>query len=709
MTSLPPDYLERVYAGVLGKLIGVYVGRPFENWTHQRILKELGPIKHYVHEKLNMPLVVTDDDISGTFTFVRALEEHGVTSNLSSEDIGKSWLNNVIESRSVFWWGGRGLSTEHTAFLNLKQGIPAPRSGSKETNGITVAEQIGAQIFIDGWAMVAPGNPALAAKLAQAAGSVSHDGEAVYAAVLWAAMEAEAFVSRDIDHLLDTGLRFIPPDSSIAALVNDIRDWVKADKDWLTTRQRIEDIHGYEKYHGCCHVMPNHAIMIMAILYAGHDFHEAMHIINTSGWDTDCNSGNVGCLVALINGLDTFEGGPDWRGPLADRALISSADGGYSINNAARIAFDIANLGRQLAGATALQPPKAGAQYHFTLPGSVQGFQVTHDTESQGLAKITQSREVGHEPGLAIHLAGLSGTTGPVEVLTPTFTPRDVLQMGPIYPLMACPLVYPGQTIKAVLRSGLQPHELVNCRLRLKAYGQNDEPVPLDSPEIVLSGGETKAIDWTILDELDSQPIQQVGILLSVEGNPIHGVVWLDSLRWSGTPRMVLQRPSHGPGDFWHRAWVNGVDHMHQWMKPSFSIAQNIGEGMISIGTRDWTDYRATAFNFKGNFGKLAGVAVRVQGVNRYYAVMFTQDNGISRLALVKAQDEQRVEMVSKAFDWHVDDRFDVTVIAQGTSIQAHLSGTVLEAKDETYSGGGLGLIAVGGSLAVDKIEIMPA
>ena len=30
---LPADYEERVYAGVLGKIIGVYLGRPFENWT----------------------------------------------------------------------------------------------------------------------------------------------------------------------------------------------------------------------------------------------------------------------------------------------------------------------------------------------------------------------------------------------------------------------------------------------------------------------------------------------------------------------------------------------------------------------------------------------------------------------------------------------------------------------------------------------------
>jgi hypothetical protein len=33
LQELPPDYIERVYAGVLGKIIGVYLGRPFEGWT----------------------------------------------------------------------------------------------------------------------------------------------------------------------------------------------------------------------------------------------------------------------------------------------------------------------------------------------------------------------------------------------------------------------------------------------------------------------------------------------------------------------------------------------------------------------------------------------------------------------------------------------------------------------------------------------------
>ena len=59
MRSLPPDYDERAYAAVLGKLIGVYLGRPFENWTYQRIVRELGPIEYYVHDRFGDPLVVT--------------------------------------------------------------------------------------------------------------------------------------------------------------------------------------------------------------------------------------------------------------------------------------------------------------------------------------------------------------------------------------------------------------------------------------------------------------------------------------------------------------------------------------------------------------------------------------------------------------------------------------------------------------------------
>ena len=104
-----------------------------------------------------------------------------------------------------------GNSTEHTAYLRLKDGVRAPRSGSIALNGKVVAEQIGAQIFIDGWGLIAPGDPELASNLAGRAASVSHDGEAIYGAQVVAALIAQSFIEPDINRLLDTSTSFIPP------------------------------------------------------------------------------------------------------------------------------------------------------------------------------------------------------------------------------------------------------------------------------------------------------------------------------------------------------------------------------------------------------------------------------------------------------------------------------------------------------------------
>src|SRR5256885_8650621 len=46
---------------------------------------------------------------------------------------------------------------------------------------------------------------------------------------------------------------------------------------------------------------------------------KSLMIVNTCGWDTDCNSGNVGCLLGIRNGLEGIYSGPDRRGPVADR------------------------------------------------------------------------------------------------------------------------------------------------------------------------------------------------------------------------------------------------------------------------------------------------------------------------------------------------------------------------------------------------------
>ena len=42
-------YEEQVYAAVLGKIVGVYLGRPFEGWHKTAIEKKWGLVDRYVH------------------------------------------------------------------------------------------------------------------------------------------------------------------------------------------------------------------------------------------------------------------------------------------------------------------------------------------------------------------------------------------------------------------------------------------------------------------------------------------------------------------------------------------------------------------------------------------------------------------------------------------------------------------------------------
>ena len=172
-------YLEKVYAGFLGMNIGIRLGAPVEPtiWTYERIRDTYGDITGYVKEYKNF---AADDDANGPVFFLRALYDDARDRPLTAQDVARAWLNYAREGVGLYWWGGYGVSTEHTAYLNLKNGIPAPQSGSIEQNGLILAEQIGGQIFIDTWGLVSPGKPHEAAELGQTAASVSHDGNGLW-------------------------------------------------------------------------------------------------------------------------------------------------------------------------------------------------------------------------------------------------------------------------------------------------------------------------------------------------------------------------------------------------------------------------------------------------------------------------------------------------------------------------------------------------
>jgi ADP-ribosylglycohydrolase len=695
--TIPMDYEERVYAGVLGKIIGVYLGRPFEGWSHTDISKRLGEVYYYKHEEIGVPLIVTDDDISGTFTFLRALEDNGYPPEISPEQIGDAWLNYIIENRTILWWGGMGNSTEHTAFLRLKSGVHPPLSGSIALNGKVVAEQIGAQIFIDGWGLVAPGDPAKASGLAKCAASVSHDGEAIYGAQVIAALVSTGFIEKDIDKMIDTAVSFIPRDSLIHRMIDDIREWVGENEDWRVNRTKLERQYGYETYGGGCHIIPNHGLVILSLLHSRGSFQRALMIVNTCGWDTDCNSGNVGCIMGVRGGLSGIDEGADFRTPVADRLYLSTADGGRGITDALSEAIHISRAGRAIAGDPA-PPPKNGARFHFCMPGSVQGFRSEDTSECRGVLDIVNIN--GHSRlgarSLALKYHGLAPGR-PARASTPTFIPPEALNMGG-YGVFACPTIYPNQVVTASLEADSSNDSSVQCRLYTRCYHSNGELKRFYGTSECFPPGSIKNLEWRLPDT-GADPIAEIGVEISSETGS-HGVIYMDYLTWTGEPDIAYGRGEKGK---MHRmAWVDGLDHFETW--DGFRICQDRGRGMASHGARDWRNYTVDIL-LTPHLAKATGVAARVQGMTRYYALLFTNDG---KLRLVRYLNKEKI-LAEKDYPLNPDTTRLLSLTVDGNLLAGRVDGeTILQAEDSSLTCGAIGLLMEEGRADIEKVRVYP-
>jgi len=273
------------------------------------------------------------------------------------------------------------------------------------------------------------------------------------------------------------------------------------------------------------------------------------------------------------------------------------------------------------------------------------------------------------------------------------------------YELMATPIVYPGQRLSGALSAERGNQGAVEVAYRLKVYGAEDKLRTVDGPSVVLEPGKDAVLDWTLPD-FGGQPIAEMGFVIRAKGIRADGAVLVDHLRYDGTPDLHLRRPAE-PSDFWRMAWVNGASFFSKRFPQSFRLSQDRGEGIIIHGTREWRDYRVAADTMI-HLGNEAGVAVRVQGLRRYYAALLSRDG---RLAIVRQRDEERTVLAETRFDWQFETPYDVAVEADGAVIRARIGGTVLTAEDtsaEAFRDGGIGLLVHEGALSSNAVRVSP-
>ncbi|WP_055667141.1 ADP-ribosylglycohydrolase family protein [Desnuesiella massiliensis] len=633
------DYIERVYSGWLGKAIGVRLGAPIENWTYERIKEEIGEPEGYIHD---YKMFAADDDTNGPMVFIRALEDYSI--DAAAHEIGDTWLNYIGDTHGMFWWGGYGVSTEHTAYMNLQHGIKAPLSGSIEVNGLTVSEQIGGQIFIDVWGLIAPGNPSLAAQYAEKAASVSHDGNGKYGGMFIAACISEAFVEKDIRKIINKGLSVIPENCEYAKVTREImRFYDENPSDWRKCFQYIYDNFGYDKYEGGCHIIPNAAVIILSLLYGEGDFSETIRICNFCGWDTDCNVGNVGCIMGVRGGI---EGIPHfWRKPINDVFVSSSLIGDLNIADIPLLSAYLARFGYILAKEEIPYEIKSldetGEIYNFSLPGSTHGFKALK--ENVILENVNDCLKV------------CISNESSVKIFRKTYYRPSDFEDDRYSPDFS-PIIYPGYTISAEVKAE------GDCRIAARLYvkdGNSNTYIYGDKTEV--SKKEWSNLVFSI-PKLKAACLDEMGVELYSDAL-INYNVYINKVEFKASPNYVLDFSKEcvhkwspirkTPSQL---TYLRGIWDLEQ----GYLSGSGFGNSESYTGSRKWIDYEAEC-ELIPVWGKKHNLNFRVWGAMRSYAAGLGEEN---KLILYKNVNGNYIELASISFKWQYEQAYKLRITA---------------------------------------------
>lgn len=698
------EYIEKIYAGWLAKIIGIRLGAPIEGWTYKKIQNIFGELDYYPAEYHEF---AADDDSNGPLFFLKALENGRHGFDIKAQDVAEALLNYAPFEHGFFWWGGYGTSTEHTAYLNLRNGIPAPRSGSIEQNGCAVAEQIGGQIFIDTWGLVSPGNPEQAARFAKEAASVTHDGNGIYGGVFVAVCISYAFVERDIFKIIEKGLSYIPQDCEYAKVVRSVMEYYdKHPENWRNCFQYIFNNFGYDKYPGSCHIIPNTAVIILSLLYGQGDFSRTLNICNMCGWDTDCNVGNVATIMGVRNGLEGIDY-YKWRKPINDFLACSSVVGSLNIMDIPFGALYIAKLAYAVAKEKMPQPwsdivEKSDDCCHFEFPGSTHAIRVRVDGLDGRARKERETTIMNTDETAATGKRSLKFIAKPVEpgetvyVYKKTYyRPEDFSDSR--YDPAFSPLIYPGQTLHG---SAYIPEngETAQVSLYVKDLRSGTE---YRSEKVTLKKGKWQTLSYKI-PFIEGALLGEAGVCFHVVGQHMQMfdfVGMIDDLYSDGAPDYVINFAEEESEN-----WTVMHREISQFTRLKGLLYLENGYLNLSCadfaeaytGHHAWKDYCAK-FTFIPVTGEHHILNVRVQGAIRSYATGLLPDG---RIAILKNDNGYRI-LAETAFKWENGKEYTISVTAKGNHISVEFEGVeILSATDEDnpYLQGAIGVSVQEGS-----------
>jgi ADP-ribosylglycohydrolase len=316
------DLYDRIHGAWLARTAGCVLGKPLQmGWSKSKVIQYLHqansyPLRDYVPRLVPPPAgfdfmpeaegsflgeiqgAPQDDDTDYTILSLLLLEKYGL--GFQTTDAATEWLRRVAYY-STF-------TSERNAYRNLVWNVH-PEEAASFVN--PDREFVGARTRADLYGYAAPGKPELAATLAYRDAALSHTKNGLYSAMLMAAMVSWAFVTGDLEEIIQVGLSEIPERSRLAEAVRDVLDAFHECDDWELAYEHL--ILKYGAYSPI-HAINNTAWVLLALLFGAGDLDKTLGTAVACGMDTGSNAASAGSIAGVLCGATRIPA--HWLEPL---------------------------------------------------------------------------------------------------------------------------------------------------------------------------------------------------------------------------------------------------------------------------------------------------------------------------------------------------------------------------------------------------------
>jgi len=324
---------DKIKGGWAAQTIGVTFGGPTEFRYQSTFIPDYKTIPWYDGYMKwwydNAPGLY--DDIYMDLTFVDVFEKKGLDAPAS--EFALAFAN----AEYMLWHANQA------ARYNILNGIMPPESGHWLNN--PHADDIDYQIEADFAGLMNPGMPNSASEVSDRIGHIMNYGDGWYGGVYVGAMYSLAFISDDIDYIVEEGLKSIPKESKYYKVMRDVIDWYNEyPDDWKRTWFEVQKKWGEDV--GCpdgvftpfnIDATVNSAWIILGLLYGDGDFGKTLSISTRAGDDSDCNPASAGGILGVVMGYDNIPA--YWKQGLAEVEPIDFKYTTISLNDVYELSY----------------------------------------------------------------------------------------------------------------------------------------------------------------------------------------------------------------------------------------------------------------------------------------------------------------------------------------------------------------------------------